>query len=188
VVPDIEVDYLDGIVAQVTIVTPTESEVVDLEGTATMEAHLGKLADKDDDGLEQVSTEITQLDLTGTSSIFGPVEVVLRDPALDPQQRSTGEIEEVENATPGVLDPPPFTPTGTASSFFDVYFELHKTVNGVPITIYNKIPTYLFGLITYKPCWPGDTYESHDVVPMYDDKGVAVPVHIGPVVVGVAVA
>ena len=188
VVPDIEVDYLPGIVAQVTIVTPTESEVVDLAGTATMEAHLGDLADTDDDGLEQVSTEIVQLDLTGTSTLFGPVEVVIRDPASDPQKRSTGEIEEVENANAGVLDLPPFTPTGTANSFFDVYFELHKTVNGVPIILHNRVPTHLFGLITYKPCWPGDTYESPDVVQLHDVTGAAVPVQIGPIVVGTAVA
>ena len=31
---------------------------------------------------------------------------------------------EVANNTPGVLDVPPFTATGTANSFFDVFTEL----------------------------------------------------------------
>ena len=183
VVPKIEIDELPDITARVQISTPNLTETVDLTGSATIEVRMGALADTDGDGLEQVQTELVQLDLTGTSTEFGPITINLRDPALDPGERSTGQIEELENTAPGVLDLPPFAP-GEATSYFDVFFELHKVVNGVPITIHNKVPLVPTGIITYKPCWWGDIYEGPEIVPLYDEKDGLTPVHIGPVVVG----
>jgi len=61
---------------------------------------------------------LTELELTGTSSL-GPMTV-----KLDPARVSLGEIEELANNTPGTLDLPPFTATGTAFSFFDVFLQV----------------------------------------------------------------
>ena len=66
---------------------------------------IGHASDSDGDGLDQVASEMTQLDLHGTSSM-GPVQV-----SLDPAHRSLGEIEEQVNNTAGILDVPPFAST-----------------------------------------------------------------------------
>src|SRR5262249_26763473 len=54
---------------------------------------------------------------------------------------------------PGVLDVPPFTPTGTASSFFDVFVEVH--VGGQ--TLY-PASLHMTSIIHHKPPVQGDVY------------------------------
>ncbi|MEX0785877.1 MAG: DUF6073 family protein [Dehalococcoidia bacterium] len=117
--------------------------------------------------LDVVETEIIQLDLTGSAPILGDVTV-----RQSPDTPSTGEIEEQENHTEGVLDLPPFVQTGTeASSFFDVFFE----VDVLGMTLHNEEPLHLEckideippNLCLYEPPIP-------EPIPLVDDEGTTI--------------
>src|SRR5439155_16126205 len=111
-----------------------------LNGPTTVEVQIppnGRASDIDGNGLDEVDTEMVELDLSGSSSM-GPVTAT-----LDPDNRSFGQIEETANLTPGTLDVPPFTASGTANSFFDVFVELHVGA----LTLYPATPLHLQGLI-----------------------------------------
>ena len=79
----------------------------------------GDARDEDRDGLDDVNLEMVRLELRGSIAGIGPV--ILR---LDPARPTLGQMEETANKTAGVLDLPPFTATGAADSFFDVFFEV----------------------------------------------------------------
>ena len=183
VLPGIEVDVFPNAVAQVQFQTPLGNEVVNLSGSATMEVHMGELADTDGDGLEQVQTEIVRLDLQGNSQLFGPLIVQLRSSTDDPLQPSVGEIEESENATLGVLDIPPFTASGQAQSFFDLFIQVSGVFNGQEVHLHNRDPERLFASITHKPCGPGEPYAGEQVVSLFDQQGQPAPFQVGSVVV-----
>jgi hypothetical protein len=128
-------------------------ERVLLSGEATLEVGIdpvGTAADTDGDGLDQVRAVWTEWHLSGTSSL-GPVTVW-----LNPDQLSLGEIEELANNTPGVLDLPPFTATGVAFSFFDVFVQVE--IGGELLRAAD--PERLRALITHKPPAPGETYST----------------------------
>jgi hypothetical protein len=112
--------------------------------------------DSDGDGRDQVKTEMVQLELKGYSSL-GPVRVNLSN-----TRPSTGEIEETENATTGVLDVPPFASTGSADSFFDVFFEV--TVGDR--VLHNDTPVRMQTTILHKPPTPIDFYQNPFVQPV----------------------
>jgi hypothetical protein len=147
-----EIDYFEYSLAQMTLQMPDgRTETVNLAGPTTVEVAIppdGQASDTDGDGRDQVKTEMTQLDLHGSSSV-GSIQV-----RLDPTHQTLGEIEERANATPGTLDLPPFTPTGTADSFFDVFAEI--VVNG--IVLHPAQPVHLQTVITHKPPAPDETY------------------------------
>ncbi len=124
----------------------------------------GDAADNDGDGLDEVTTEMVLLELTGTSSL-GPVGVF-----VDPVRRSLGQIEESSNATPGVLDLPPFTPTGTADSFFDVFVGVNVYLNQQWRVFHTSAPKRMRGLIRHKPPGPGDVYESFEPLELRDEN------------------
>jgi hypothetical protein len=172
----LEVDEFPNSEMQVTLLLPDGStQDVTLIGPTTVNVYLAAIADAsptevpEPDGLEQIPTEIVQMDLTGG---LGPITVTftLRDPAKSPFRRSTGEIEENVNNTPGVLDIPPFTPAGTASSFFDVFFEIE--VGGT--ILHNEDPVRVeIPDLQHKPPGPGEKYCSPTQlpVPLFDEDG-----------------
>jgi hypothetical protein len=147
---------------------------VQVSGPTTVMVDLSHLGDGDDDGLEEVQTEIVQLQLTGMSDTLGPVEIRLRPSEASPFQRSIGIIEEKDNQTPGVLDLPPFTPTGAASSHFDVFFEIE--VAGT--VLHNEQPKVITAQISRKPPAPGETYVNFDVIPLFDEAGQPAGVNV----------
>ena len=111
----------------------------------------GTAVDADGDGLDEVPTELVQLELVGMSS-KGPV--LLR---LDPDSPATGQIEEQANNTPGVLDLPPFTAAGLADSFFDVFVEIELGGN-----VYQSAAAErLQAVISAAPAAPGETYATY---------------------------
>jgi uncharacterized repeat protein (TIGR01451 family) len=185
-----EIDFFPNSHAKVAIDTPFGSEAVTLRGPTTVAVNLGSLGDTEPDGLEQVSTELFQLELTGTSDLLGPITLRLRDPTKRPFQLSTGEIEETTNNTPGVLDLPPFAATGAAASFFDVFFEL-EAPNAPPgfQLLHNEAPARVEAIITEKP--PAavkpqgldepqepNTYCHRGPIQLFDESGNPVPVQI----------
>jgi CSLREA domain-containing protein len=150
--PEHEVDHFPHIRKELVLQLPTGvTERVLLHGTGTVEVAIdpaGAASDTDGNGLEQVSAVWTELNLAGLSSL-GPVLV-----RLDPTRWSWGEIEELVNNTPGTLDVPPFTPTGSAFSFFDVFLQIE--LGGYVLT--NAEPERLRTIISHKPPAPGETY------------------------------
>ena len=77
-----EVDEFPQSLARITLVTPTGAEeIIELTGPTTVHVFFegateGEAEDNDGNGLDEVSTEIVQLELTGMSSM-GPVVVRL---------------------------------------------------------------------------------------------------------------
>jgi hypothetical protein len=122
----------------------SQSEALELNGTIVTWDHLESVGDTDEppDGLDQIPTEIIGLNLTGRSSLLGDVTVTLPNLGHPCYHPSLGEVEEMVNTTDG-LDVPPFTETGTANAFFDVYFQLQ----GNPIAVHNHVPLHVEALL-----------------------------------------
>ena len=115
--------------------------------------------DASDDGgnnRDEVETEMVQLDLSGSDPTLGPVIMRLRDPDQHPFQPTRGQIEESADQQSGRLDLPPFAPTGTAESFFDVFFEIELPDLGM--VLHNAAPARMEATIHHKPPGPGETY------------------------------
>ena len=150
-------------------------ETVDLTGFSSMYTKFdgpqeGSANDDDNDGRDEVDTEIAALDLSGTGPTLGPVNMRLR-----PGIRSLGEIEENANNNPGKLDIPPFTPTGSADSFFDIFFE----VEFGGYVFHNASPLRWYDVINHKPP-QNASYESFDTIPLVDNNGNPTGFSIGP--------
>jgi hypothetical protein len=161
----VEHDHFEDTEAAIDLVAPDGTqETIELRGPAWVdvwfERREGEAQDDDGDGLDEVMTEIQQLDLTGHSSM-GPVQV-----RLNPDIMSAGEIEEQVNGHPGWLDLDPFHP-GNADSFFDVFFEIE--VGG--LVLHNERPKRLSTVITHKPPAQGNVYENLETIPLLDADG-----------------
>jgi hypothetical protein len=159
--PEKEIDVMPFGTAQITLTLPNGgTETVTLAGPTTVEVCIppdGTAADTDGDGLDQVPTKMTAMDLRGSSSL-GPVRAT-----LDPARMTLGEIEEVANGTPGKLDVAPFVPGAAgANSFFDVFTEL--TVGNLALHPAQSIR--MQALIKHKPPGPDDTYVNPFIEPI----------------------
>jgi hypothetical protein len=152
----LEIDPFPVSLAQITLQYPSgERENVALSGPTVVEVKIpptGDASDTDGDGRDQVASEMVQLALNGGSAM-GPVFI-----SLYPGKPSLGEIEERANNTPGKLDVPPFTATGTADSFFDVWFQVKVGTQ----TFYAARPVHMQTVITHKPPGPLTAYVSPD--------------------------
>lgn len=145
-------------------------ETIALSGFSSMytafEGHEeGQADDDDDNGLDEVATEMAALDLAGSGPTLGPVNMRLR-----PGIRTLGQIEETANNIPGILDLPPFVATCWAHSFFDVFFEVE--IGG---QVYHNIqPLRLTDSINHKPP-RGASYHSTEVIPLVHADGSPSP-------------
>src|SRR5207245_920278 len=99
--------YPNGQIERVIVAGPTQVKV-------NIDPATGFAADTDGNGLDQVPTMMTLLNLMGNSS-QGPVVI-----SLDPTRPTTGQIEEDRNLTPGALDWAPFGGDCGASSFLEL--------------------------------------------------------------------
>ncbi|MDH3204676.1 MAG: hypothetical protein OEL81_08390 [Nitrosopumilus sp.] len=164
-----EIDFFPNSKAIVILNGPLGVDSVTMNGPTTVEVDLGSLGDTDVDGLEEVPTEMVQLDLIGVSPIYGPLTL-----RVSPTLPTLGEIEEKVNNTPGVLDLPPFTGTGGANSFFDIFFEV-DTIAG---TLHNIVPKHMETMIFDKP--PKESvYQSPEELILYDVPGNPTAFKIG---------
>jgi len=168
---ELEIDYFPHTYALATLVQYPSGTVLDqfnLTGPTTVAVDLPSLADLDFNGKEEVPTEMTQLQLTGTSGFLGQVTIMLRDSTQSPFRKTIGHIEENANLTPGILNIPPFADSGTASSFFDVFFEVR--VNQPPPfdVLHNIQPLHLEATLYHKPCRLGTVFQFPDTVLLYN--------------------
>ncbi|MDP6718010.1 MAG: DUF6073 family protein [Pirellulaceae bacterium] len=125
------------------------------------ERNEGDADDDDGDGLDEVQTELVELNLTGTSSSLGSIEV-----RLNPNLSSLGEIEERQNNNAGRLDLDPFH-TGNADSVFDVFFEIQIGDQ----VFFTDQPKRMHAQIRSKPPQLGDTYFSARRISLLDADG-----------------
>ncbi len=164
--PPVEVDQFPATTARFELQFPGGGgELIDLSGPTTVHVFFegdaeGDAADNDGDDLDEVQTLLVSVELTGMSEALGEIKV-----RLHPTKPSRGEIEETANTQPGRLDLPPFAPDGTASSFFDVFFEVQV---GDRI-LHTQIPKRMSSIITHKPPGPGDTYEDPSKIPLLNE-------------------
>ncbi|MFQ5667622.1 MAG: DUF6073 family protein [Candidatus Binatia bacterium] len=171
----IEVDFFPDSEAVIDIITPLGSDTVVLRGPTRVHVDLGAMTGNP----ESVPTEIVSMELTGTSPLVGSVKVM-----LNPAMPSTGEIKEISNDTPGVLDLPPFTPAGAADSFFDVFFQVGipdpTDPLNPPIVLHNLDPKHMTSIIMHKPPQEDEAYVNPDVIPLYDAAGNLTQAAMGP--------
>jgi len=130
----------------------------------------GSASDDNGNGRDEVRTEMLGLDLAGMSPSLGPVHV-----RLNPAYPALGEIEETANNTPGVLDLPPFTPAGSADSFFDLFFQVE--VGGQ--TFHTIQPKRMASHITHKPPGPTDVYVNPERIPLLTAFGFPTGYYLG---------
>jgi hypothetical protein len=157
-------DSLPGSHLVADVLGPWGFDQLVLVGTPLIDTFLGTLADPDDDQLEQVGTRLSRMDLVSPGGalghIPGPVTIHLSD------SLAYGEIEELANYTPGLLDLPPFTPVGSGSgSFSDVRFELQ--IPTYP-TLHNSQPVHFTGTVSRVPAGAGDLYRENNAIPLLD--------------------
>src|SRR6188508_2683930 len=108
------------------------------------------LGDRDLDGRDDVSVSVFFLQLDATSEAFGDLTLELIDPSLHPEVDQTirGVLEESANTTPGTLDLPPYTASGTGNMTMNV---LVQTMVDIPLVLgraHNDFPLILSGDVT----------------------------------------
>jgi hypothetical protein len=146
----------------VSAVGPTTVEVY-FEGPAE-----GDARDDDQNGLDEVETEIVAMNLRGSSPL-GPIVVEVQG-----GEASRGQIEEQKNENNGTLDVAPFDPGGVADSFFDVWPEI--SFAGMPFE--TRSPVRVRSAISHKPPVDGECFVSpfYAELPLIDvTTGTEVP-------------
>jgi hypothetical protein len=130
----------------------------------------GSAYSNDGDHREEVQTGLQELVLQGRSTALGWINMRLKRDSV-----SLGDIEEMTVGTFGVLDIPPFTPTGIAGSTMEVYFEV-----GIEFAAFKTVePILLSGVMTHKPSISGEVFTSTDRVRLVSMGGVPSPYSIG---------
>jgi len=163
----VEIDYFPNTTAMIELQSPNgPSMLIALSGPTTVHVFFegpneGDANDSNGNGLDDVATEMVDMQLTGNSPL-GPVVV-----RLNPAIPSRGQIEETANTQPGRLDLPPFAPAGTANSFFDVYFEIQVG----EIRLHTETAKRMSSVIDHKPPGPGTVYENPEKIPLLDANG-----------------
>ena len=155
---------------------PLGPETLTLKGPTRVEVGMGEIAGSP--GTEHVPTQMVEMSATGASALYGPVTARLRPETSHPFMRTVGEIEENANVVQGRLDLPPFAPGGTASSFFDVFFEVEVAGQ----TYHNDTPKHMAGQITHKPPTQNDQYDGDIPIPLYDNQHQPAPFSVGHVI------
>lgn len=163
----VEIDNYNDVAAEIELIGPDgTTQPIPADGTASMNVYFegpadGDANDSDGDGRDDVKTEMTALNLAGTSPL-GAFSVKLRAAPA-----SMGEMEETANNTVGRLDVPPFAPAGTIDSFFDIFVEVdlggNKYTTAKPLTVR--------GDLTHKPAAPCDVLIGQNREELIDAAG-----------------
>jgi len=126
----------------------------------------GTANDDNGNGRDEVVTQLMTLDLTGVDPLVGTVKV-----SLHPTLPSWGLMEENANSTPGILDLPPYTATGSVESFFDVFFQI--TLPDIGMVLQTNASKKLEGTLYHLPPSTDDVYAEAlpDSVGLYSTSG-----------------
>jgi len=168
--PTIEQDYFPKSRMYISLRFSTAEQYnVVIKGPSSMDVYFegavyGNAVDDDLNARDEVTTQMKTLQLAGYHPALGEVNM-----NLNSQEITLGQIEETSNVQSGRLDLPPFAVTGTAESFFDVFFEIELSSLGV--TVHNEEPMHISTIITHKPAGPEDSYENLHEIELYDENG-----------------
>jgi hypothetical protein len=171
-------DYTSDVCFNIELTTPTGTvEKLTLTGPMTQRVYVGpngEASDTGGNGREEVATELVSLSLRGVSPSLGSITI-----SLNTNMSSIGLIEERANNTAGILDIPPFTPTGDADSFFNVFFQFE--VGGTALMTSTSQPIRLTSVITHLP--PVEDYSdiSQTKVELLDQNGQPTGFYFGPI-------
>jgi len=176
----LEIDHYDAAWGQIDLRHPHGThETVELTGPVQTHVYFegpleGDAGDDDGDELDEVQTEMVDMDLSGDSSL-GTVHV-----RLHTGPRHPGEMEEGVNVNPGRLDVQPFLSDEGywVESFFDITYEIDLPDQGM--VLHALAPKHLAGVLHHKPAAPGDTYTNDDLTELFDGGGNPSGFFLGP--------
>jgi hypothetical protein len=166
--PIVEVDVFENAICWLDLHIPDGSTLkIPLFGRSTENVFFegdveGSAFDDDGDLLDEVKTEMVELNLRGYHSALGHVNMRLNN-----DLPSTGQMEERTDHNTGILDVPPFFKAGTVNSFFDIYFELEMLGQ----VMHGNGPLHWSGVLSHKPAGPMDIYESLEDIQLLDEDG-----------------
>jgi hypothetical protein len=173
--PPVQIDVFESSFAQMELYVEETGwrESITLTGPTTVHVFFrgvteGAANDSDGNGLDEVDTEMVDMQLAGNSAVFGRVLVT-----LNADKPSRGQIEEQVNNTPGTLDLPPFAPAGTAYSFFDVFFKVEVEAAFPCHLLHNETPKHMKAKMTRVPPLPGEPYEFPEMIPLVTETGAS---------------
>ena len=167
-----ERSYWDSII-ELELVTLKGSETIEVIGPVFIDTFVGYVDDVDEDGLEEIISEIVSMELSGTGEI-GDLKVQINNASNSPFQESIGFTEEIINAQSNRLDLPPFAPNGTAITSWEVFLEFE--INGE--VFHNLEPIKLEGVVTHEPPKAGEKYESFTEVELFDQDDLLTDIKI----------
>jgi len=168
--PIVEVDVFENVICLLTLQVPDGSRIIiPMVGNSTEHvffegANEGTAYDDDGNRLDEIQTEMVELNLKGYHSALGPVNM-----RLNTHLPSMGQMEEQSNSNAGILDVPPFFKVGTVDSFFDVYFVLE--IPQLSLTLHNNDPLPWRGVLWHKPASPRTVYEHQLNIQLFDEDG-----------------
>lgn len=149
-------------------------------GHMTTLVNAAAVRDRDQDTLEEIPLQVTELELQGVSTLLGPVTLTLRHIGRSPFRRSLGWLEEERNATSNVLDLPPFTAHGSAQSFFDLFVEIVAPAAPAGLRrLHNEVPKRMRAAVSQEPPDDGETFKNAQAIPLVNELGRATPLRIG---------
>jgi hypothetical protein len=147
-----------------------------VRGTASITVTIdhATLGDRDTNGREDVSAEITDFLLTTTNPLLGTVIVKLPDPDIDPgdNRRTFGVIEETSNAAQGVLEVPPYTGAGSAVASFDLFIQASFSGGSLgSARLHHHVPIGMSGTFSHVPPPAGELLEMQNTenIPVLKD-------------------
>ena len=163
----------------------TDDKLVTLDnvivsGQMTTFVDVDNLGDADSDALDDVPSQVTELELTGVSTLLGPVTLRLRPLSSSPFRHSIGRIEERRNLTMGALDLPPFADRGTARSFFDLFIEIDAPAAPPGLRLlHNEMPKRMQADVSQEPPDDGETFKNAQLTPLVNEFGQSTGLRIG---------
>lgn len=158
------VDVYPYVRVDATLTKPTGNETIHLLGVLETETEVGPIGEADDstaNGLDESLLTGTYLFLKGNSSLG---VITLR---LNPLKPTKGFVEEQANVNFGVLDTPPFAPTGTLSVVMELFLEVELP----EFTLHNKDAIPLGGTSAGLPLDADATFTAAASTPLLNVLG-----------------
>jgi hypothetical protein len=155
---------------QLLIASTDAEELITFTGPSAIQDNIGPGGTATDtygaDGLDDAALQITSLSLTGTSTTLGLGVMTMH---LLPEP-SIGVIEETVNSLPGILEVQPYSGSGSAFSFFDVFFELDFAGGQLKTGVFEQVNS---SYLDHWPPGPGDVFENGNdwVIDLVDPNG-----------------
>jgi hypothetical protein len=130
---------------------------------------LEDLVDSDDDGMEEMPSEMGFSESSAQSANLGEVILRIRDPKMAPFEETRAWIEETSAQLPFVLELPPFTASGLGQASLFAYFELD--VPQFQTLVHNETAILFEGTVSAWPPISGEKLSLFETVDLVDEFG-----------------